>query len=128
MSVSKFHDKGVHFDNNYSSEVLADTLDFAMQRQNAFTLPENLGRQGLLQILAPTHEESAEAGSISESSLGARRVSTRTCGRQIPCDLKIGFLETIDPHAHGKQANSVFLRGSLIGRHQAPISMGLSPR
>ena len=59
MSGSKFHDKGVHFDNNYSSEGLADTLDFVMQHQNAFALPENLGRQGLLQIPTPTQEDSA---------------------------------------------------------------------
>jgi hypothetical protein len=61
MSASKFHDKGVHFDNNYSSEGLADTLDFVMQHQNAFALPENLGRQGLLQIPEPTQEESIAA-------------------------------------------------------------------
>jgi hypothetical protein len=29
-----------------------------MQHQNAFVLPENLGRQGLLQIPAPTQEDS----------------------------------------------------------------------
>ena len=61
MSASKFHDKGDHFDNNYLSEGLADTLDFVMQHQNAFALPENLGRQGLLQIPTPTHEDSTAA-------------------------------------------------------------------
>ena len=61
MSPSKFHDKGVHFDNNYASEGLANTLDFVMQHQNVFVLPENLGRQGLLQIPAPTDEDSAAA-------------------------------------------------------------------
>jgi len=61
MTASKFHDKGVHFDNHYSSESLADTLDFAMQHQSAFALPENLGRQGLLQIPAPTHEDNTAA-------------------------------------------------------------------
>jgi hypothetical protein len=64
MSASKFHDKGVHFDNNYSSEGLADALDFVMQHQNAFALPENLGRQGLLQIPAPTQEDSAAAAGL----------------------------------------------------------------
>lgn len=59
MSASKFHEKGVHFDNNYSSEGLADTLDFVMQHQNAFVIPENLGRQGLLQIPSPTKEDGA---------------------------------------------------------------------
>ena len=76
MSASRFHDKGVHFDNNYSSEGLANTLDFVMQHQNAFVLPENLGRQGLLQIPAPTQEDSvastkllAEAFAHVESQL-----------------------------------------------------------
>lgn len=59
MLTSKFHHKGVHFDNDYSSEAFADTLDFAMQHQNAFALPENLDRQGLLQIPAPTQEDRA---------------------------------------------------------------------
>lgn len=77
MSASKFHEKGVHFDNNYASEGFADTLDFVMQHQNAFALPENLGRQGLLQISAPTQECSAasvrllaEAFAHVESQLG----------------------------------------------------------
>ena len=76
MSASKFHEKGVHFDNNYSSEGFADTLDFVMQHQNAFVLPENLGRRGLLQIPAPTQEDSvastrllAEAFAHIESQL-----------------------------------------------------------
>ena len=79
MSASKFHDKGVHFDNNYASEGLADTLDFVMQHQNAFALPENLGRQGLLEIPAPTQEDSvastrllAEAFAHVESQLAQR--------------------------------------------------------
>ena len=61
MSGSKFHEKGVHFDNNYASEGLAHTLDFVMQHQNAFALPENLGRKGLLQISTPTLDDSAAA-------------------------------------------------------------------
>jgi hypothetical protein len=35
-----------------------------MQRQSAFVLPPNLGRQGLLQILTPTKEEIAAAGEL----------------------------------------------------------------
>jgi hypothetical protein len=64
MSASKFHGKGVHFDNNYSSEGLADNLDIVMQHQNAFALPENLGRKRLLQIPAPAREDSATAAGL----------------------------------------------------------------
>jgi hypothetical protein len=64
MSTSKFHNKGVHFDNNYSSEGLADNLDIVMQHQNAFALPENLGRKRLLQIPAPAREDSATAAGL----------------------------------------------------------------
>lgn len=66
MSPSTFHDTGIHFDNGYHSDGLAHILDFAMQHQNLFALPTNLGRQGLLQIPAPTQEESiAAAESVS---------------------------------------------------------------
>lgn len=61
MSPSTFHGTGVRFDNGYESEGLAHTLEFVMQRQNAFALPSNRGRQGLLQISKPTEEESAAA-------------------------------------------------------------------
>ncbi len=67
-SASKFHDTGVHFDNGYQSEGLAHILEVVMQHQNAFALPPNLGRQGLLQITTPTEEEStAAAASVSEA-------------------------------------------------------------
>jgi len=61
MSPSTFHQTGVHFDNGYRSECLAHTLEFVMQHQNSFVLPQNRGRQGLLQILTPTEQESAAA-------------------------------------------------------------------
>lgn len=61
MSPSTFHGTGISFDNGYQSEGLAHTLGFVMQHQDAFTLPSNLGRQGLLQIPMPTPEESAAA-------------------------------------------------------------------
>jgi hypothetical protein len=61
MSASIFHDAGIHFENGYQSDGLAHVLDFAMQHQTLFTLPRNLGRQGLLQIPIPTQEESAAA-------------------------------------------------------------------
>jgi hypothetical protein len=75
MLPSKFHQTGVHFDNGYHSDGLAHILDFAMQHQNCFGLPPNLGRQGLLQIPVPTPEESRAA---SESvSLAFAHVESR---------------------------------------------------
>jgi hypothetical protein len=68
MSASTFHRTGVHFDNGYRSEGLAHILESAMQHQTAFSLPTDLGRQGLLQISTPTQEEStAAATSVSEA-------------------------------------------------------------
>ena len=68
MSPSKFHETGVHFDNAYQSESLSRILDSLMQHQNAFVLPPNRGRQGLLQISTPTEEErTAAAASVSEA-------------------------------------------------------------
>jgi hypothetical protein len=61
MSLSTFHGTGITFDNGYQSEGLAHILGFIMQHQDAFTLPANLGRQGLLQISTPTLEESTAA-------------------------------------------------------------------
>jgi len=59
MSESTFHGAGVRFDNGYESEQLAHILELVMRHQNAFVLPANLGRQGLLQIETPTKEEIA---------------------------------------------------------------------
>ncbi|MBZ5720122.1 MAG: hypothetical protein LAO03_07050 [Acidobacteriia bacterium] len=68
MSASTFHCIGVHFDNGYQSEGLAHILDAVMQHQNAFTLPADLGRQGLLQIPTPTPEErTAATASVNEA-------------------------------------------------------------
>jgi hypothetical protein len=68
MSASNSHSSGVHFDNGYQSEGLAHILEFVMQRQDAFALPLNRGRQGLLQISTPTQDESAAAAaSVSEA-------------------------------------------------------------
>lgn len=68
MSASKFHSSGVRFDNGYHSEVLAHTLEFVMQHQNAFALPPNLDRPGLLQIPPPTEAEiTAAAASVRET-------------------------------------------------------------
>jgi len=61
MAPSTFHSIGVRFENGYESEGLAHILESVMQHQNSFVLPPNLGRQGLLQISAPTAEDSATA-------------------------------------------------------------------
>lgn len=67
MSASTFHGTGVYFENGYESESLANILELVMQQQNAFALPLNLGRQGLLQIPKPSEEESvAAAASVKE--------------------------------------------------------------
>jgi len=64
MSANTFHSAGVGFENGYKSEALAHILEIAMQHQNSFVLPTNLGRQGLLQISAPTAEETAAAAAL----------------------------------------------------------------
>ena len=67
MSTSTFHSTGVHFDNGYHSRGLSDILESVMQHQGTFTLPADLGRQGLLQIPTPTAEESdAATAMVSE--------------------------------------------------------------
>jgi len=67
--MSPFQVHGVHFDNGYQSEGLAHNLGVVMQHQNAFTLPPNLGRRGLLQITTPTEKESiAAVASIKDAS------------------------------------------------------------
>ncbi len=68
MSASKFHGMGIHFDNGCQSESLAHILESLMQHQTAFSLPVDLGRQGLLQLSAPRPEESlAAAASVNEA-------------------------------------------------------------
>jgi hypothetical protein len=59
---------GIHFDNGYQSESLAHIMETLMQHQIAFSLPADLGRQGLLQLSAPTPEESlAASASVTEA-------------------------------------------------------------
>lgn len=69
MSASEFHRTGVHFDNGYQSEGLAHILESVMQHQTAFSLPADLGRQGLLQIATPTQEESVRAAASVNDAL-----------------------------------------------------------
>ena len=66
MSASGSHAAGIHFDNGYESQGLGHILEVLMQHQNLFALPQDFGRRGLLQIKAPTEEESkAAAASIN---------------------------------------------------------------
>lgn len=68
MSSSKFHTSGIHFENGYKSDDLAHNLEWIMQHQDAFSLPPNLGRNGLIQIQTPTEAEIAAATvSLSEA-------------------------------------------------------------
>jgi hypothetical protein len=69
MSESRFHGAGVRFDNGYESEGLSNILERVMQHQTFFVLPENMGRQGLLQIPPPTTEEIASATSLVSKAL-----------------------------------------------------------
>ena len=64
MSANNFHSAGISFENKYQSEGLAQILEYAMQHQNSFVLPLDLGRQGLLQISTPTAQESAAAAVV----------------------------------------------------------------
>ena len=64
MSVSAFHQTGVYFENGYESEGLAHMLESVMQHQDDFTLPQNLGRPGLLQIPTPKDEEGPAAAAL----------------------------------------------------------------
>ena len=68
-SPSKSHSTGVHFDNGYESEALKHILNSVMQHQSNFSLPVNLGRQGLLQVAAPTQQESVLASVLVNETL-----------------------------------------------------------
>jgi hypothetical protein len=64
MSASTLHGVGVHFDNGYESKGLAQILESVMQQQAKFSLPPDLGRQGLLQISTPTEPENKAAAAL----------------------------------------------------------------
>ncbi len=68
MSANTNHSAGVAFENGYKSESLAHVLEIAMQHQNSFVLPPNLGRQGLLQISTPTAVETAGAAALIKTT------------------------------------------------------------
>jgi hypothetical protein len=64
MSASEYHDAGAHLEDGYQSEGLSNTLEFLMQNQDAFVLPKDLDRKGLLQISTPTDDESKAASTF----------------------------------------------------------------
>ena len=68
-SPSKSHSTGVHFENGYESDALKHILNSVMQHQSNFSLPVNLGRQGLLQVAAPTQQESVLASVLVNETL-----------------------------------------------------------
>lgn len=61
VSTSGPRKSHIQFENGYVSERLAETLNFAIQHQDIFLPPPNLGRQGLLQIGSPSEKERAAA-------------------------------------------------------------------
>ena len=81
MSASPTHATGIHFDNGYESEGLEHILEVLMQHQNLFALPQDLGRQGLLQVGAPTEKESkAAAAAMSDAFDRVKSVAEPTAG------------------------------------------------
>jgi len=68
MSTFAAHNRGIHFRNGFRSVDLARTLEFIMHHQHTFAPSPDLGRDGLLQIQAPTGEATqAAAKSLSEA-------------------------------------------------------------
>jgi hypothetical protein len=68
-SSSTAHSTGIHFQSGYESETLAHTLESVMHHQTEFLLPEDFGRQGLLQIATPTQQETAMAAALIDETL-----------------------------------------------------------
>jgi hypothetical protein len=69
MGASKSHCAGFHFENGYQPEGLSHLVESLMQHQAAFSLPVDLGRQGLLQISTPTPEERTAAVAVVKETL-----------------------------------------------------------
>ena len=66
-TASLQRDRGMHFETGIRSEELEQILELAMQHQNWFEIPPNLGRKGLIQITQPTeHETVAASASVKE--------------------------------------------------------------
>ena len=69
MAMSTDHNCGVRFEQGHKSEELACNLEFIMQHQDSFLPALNHGRNGLLQVHAPTPPETETA---SLTIVGAR--------------------------------------------------------
>ena len=69
MGTAKSHSSGFHFENGYQSEGLSHLVESTMQHQAAFSLPVDLGRQGLLQISTPTQVERTAATAVVKEAL-----------------------------------------------------------
>jgi hypothetical protein len=69
METSEYHAAGFRFENGYQSEGLLHLVQLMMQHQAAFSLPQDRGRQGLLQISTPTREEAAAATTSVDEAL-----------------------------------------------------------
>jgi hypothetical protein len=69
MSVSESHGTGIHFDNGYYSERLADNLRVLMHHQDAFLPAANPGRRGVFQIASPTQDENVAANALMDETL-----------------------------------------------------------
>jgi hypothetical protein len=65
-SASGSHNAGVHFENGYQSEGLAQILEIVMQHQNAFAFLPNLARRGSVHLTTPTEEECTAAAAMSD--------------------------------------------------------------
>jgi len=61
---STFHDKGIHFEDGFQSDVLGQNLEFVMQHQPDFSPSLDRGRTGLLKIQRPTEIESTAATEV----------------------------------------------------------------
>jgi hypothetical protein len=64
MTTSSGQKYGVCFEPGYESAELASNLEFIMQHQDAFSPAANHGRDGLLQIPAPTRDQTAIASAV----------------------------------------------------------------
>jgi hypothetical protein len=69
MGTANSHNAGFHFENGYQSQGLSHLVESTMQHQAAFSLPVNLGRQGLLQISTPTQVERTAATAVVKEAL-----------------------------------------------------------
>jgi len=74
MSASTGHCEGLHFESEFRSAGLAQSLEFIMRHQRSFSPSPNFGRTGLLQVQPPTDAETTEAANLLREAY--RRVNT----------------------------------------------------